>query len=333
MSYFIAGGCGFIGLNLAETYLKRGEKVVIFDRNPLHPAAAKAFDALPGEYIAVEGDITDREQVSDAMADHKVTGAFSGAAMTSGPDRERDFPEQVLTVNLIGLTNVLKASEANGVKRAINLSSTAAYGLGMFGETGWTEQLDEFETREKPNTLYSITKYASERVCRRLAELTDRDFRSVRLSGIYGAWEIDTGARDTLSPIMQIALVARSGGEAVLTRNDNNDWTYSRHVGEALAALMAYDGEIESDVHNITCGVPSGALDWCEKFKRAYPDFTYRLAESGEDANVTVYGDKNRLGLSPDRLANEVGHRLPGDLDAAFDDFHSWMEGNRDFWA
>src|SRR3546814_15183249 len=84
-----------------------------------------------------------------------------------------------------------------------------------------------------------MTNVGFERRGRRHAEFTGLDAVSFRLSTIFGAWEIDSGARDTLSAPMQAALLARAGKPAVLAREDRLDWTYSRHVGGALKALMA----------------------------------------------------------------------------------------------
>ena len=38
MAMLIAGGCGFVGLALAESLLGDGQTVVLFDINPVPPA-------------------------------------------------------------------------------------------------------------------------------------------------------------------------------------------------------------------------------------------------------------------------------------------------------
>jgi nucleoside-diphosphate-sugar epimerase len=333
MTTLIAGGCGFIGLAVAERYLEDGEEVVLFDRNPLHPAAKARLDALPGSYTLVQGDIRQAEPVAQAIGDHKVTQVFYGAAVTSGPDREREAPESVIEVNLVGLAHTLKAAWKAGAKRLINISSGAAYGTGAFGETGWDGPLDEYGTREEPFKIYGMTKYGSERLVRRYAELTDLDTRSVRLSTIYGAWEIDSGARDTLSAPMQAALLARSGGTAILARRDSLDWTYSRHVAGALQALMATPAnKLKSDLFNVTSAKPVSVLDMCAPLAEAFPGFSYRLAEPGEEPTINLWSDQDRAPMKPDRLADEAGHRLPDDLAATMTDFIGWIRDHGAFW-
>ncbi|WP_028795855.1 NAD-dependent epimerase/dehydratase family protein [Thalassobaculum salexigens] len=333
MTTLIAGGCGFIGLAVAERYLEDGQQVVLFDRNPLHPVAKARLDALPGSYTLIQGDIRQAEPIAQAIGDHRVDQVFYGAAVTSGPDREREAPESVIEVNLVGLAHTLKAAAKTGARRLINISSGAAYGTGAFGDTGWNGPLDEYGTREEPFKIYGMTKFGSERLVRRYAELTDLDTRSVRLSTIYGAWEIDSGARDTLSAPMQAALLARAGGTAIFDRRDALDWTYSRHVAGALQALMATPtGSLKSDLFNVTSARQVSVMDMCAPLAEAFPGFSYRLAEPGETATVNLWSDQDRFPMKPDRLATEAGHRLPDDLAATMADFIGWIRDHGTFW-
>ena len=161
--------------------------------------------------------------------------------------------------------------------------------------------------------------------------MTDVEVLSVRLSGIYGAWEINSGARDTLSPLMQVALLARDGALAIVNRIDQKDWTYSRHVGDALAALMATAAPKHKLFH-ITSEVEFSVLDFCAFMKTAFKGFDYRLAEAGESANIDLHGDKDRPPMSANRLFEDTGHRLPGDRQTTFADFAQWIRDYPDFW-
>jgi len=333
MTTLIAGGCGFIGLAVAERCLEDGNDVVLFDRNPLHPVARRRLDALPGSYTLVQGDIRQADPIAQAIGDHGATEVFFGAAVTSGPEREREAPESVIEVNLVGLAHTLKAAWKAGARRLINISSGAAYGTGAFGDTGWTGPLDEYGTREEPFKIYGMTKFGSERLVRRYAELTELDARSVRLSTIFGPWEIDSGARDTLSAPMQAALIARRGGTAIFERRDHLDWTYSRHVAGALRALMAAPaGALKSDIFNVTSGAQVSVMDMCAHLAEAFPGFFYRMAEPGEAATINLWGDQDRFPMKPDRLADEAGHRLPDDIAATMADFVGWLRDYGDFW-
>ena len=330
MRALIVGGCGFVGLNIAEALLRRGDGAVLFDANPLHPAAAAAFDELPGELVVLQGDVRDANSVWGAFSQQVIDAVFYGAAMTSGPEREREAPAQVLQVNLLGLVNIIKAAADQGtVWRVINIGSGSAYGRHRLeGEGALVEDL----TPSAPESLYGITKHASEAVGRRLGDLLGLDICSVRLAAVYGPWEIDSGARDTLSPLMQAALAALRGEAAVVPRWDRQDWVYSRDVATALLALLAVSAP-SHDLYHIASATPCGVMDWCAALASQYPDFSYELAAADTAATINLHGNLDRRPLSGARFTADIGHTLPSDPNAAFIDFLNWMGQHGAFWA
>ncbi len=55
---------------------------------------------------------------------------------------------------------------------------------------------------------------------------------------MFGPWERDTGLRDTLSPHLQLAAMAREGKEAVLARGAERDWIYAPDVAHAFVRML-----------------------------------------------------------------------------------------------
>ena len=330
MQALIIGGCGFVGLNIAEALLRRGDDAVLFDANPMHPEAAAAFEVLPGNFTALQGDVRARDSVATAFSQQTVDTVFYGAAIATVPEWERAVPAQILQVNLLGLVNVIAAAaDRGGVRRIINIGSGAAYGRHrLVGEGALVEE----QTPSAPESLYGITKQASEAVSRRMAELLELDVRSVRLAAVYGPWEIDSGARDTLSPLMQAALVAMAGEAAILPRRDLQDWVYSRDVATALLALMDAPAP-KHDLYHIASATPCSVMDWCAALARQYPDFHYGPAVGDQPATINLHGEQDRRPLSGDRLTADIGHTLPSDPDAAFVDFLDWMAQHGAFWT
>lgn len=327
----VLGGCGFIGLNLAEAALHDGQEVVIADLHPPHRVAARSFDALPGRWRHVALDVTDADGVDAVLRQHGGAGIFYGATVTSGEDRERERPDSVLTVNLLGLTHALSAAARHARPRFINLSSGSAYGAAGTAEGGAIAPLDEGASPARPDTLYGVTKLASEGICRRLAALTGLDAFSVRLSTIYGPWELDSGARDTLSAPMQAAILAMRGEQAVVARRDARDWTYSRDVAQALLALMAAPRH-DHDLYHISTGASCSVLDVAEALGTHFAGFSARIAAGGESTNVELHGERDRCVMSPRRLERDIGHRVPTDLSSAVADFAGWIRAHPGYW-
>lgn len=300
MRILIFGGTGFVGLNIAAALLARGYAVTLFDRAGLPPVAAKKFAQYADRLTTIQGDITDRPAVETVIA-AGYQAIVLGAAITAGPERDAADPETILRVNLLAQLPILTAARASGVARIINLSSAAAYGSSAFRNV----PLDE-ETACDPVSLYAITKFASEKVAARLAELWQCEIISVRLSAVFGPWERPTGVRDTLSPQAQILAAMQAGREAILPRPGIRDWIYAPDVAEAVTLLIEA-AKPRHRLYNISTGVEWPALQWGEELAALHPGFVCRLTKSEETPNVDLHGSADRAPLSVARLAQEFG--------------------------
>ncbi len=300
MTVVIFGGCGFVGLNIAEALLREGASVLLADRIPLPEAAAQAFAALPGRLQVASCDVTQPDQVAAALRPG-TRHVVMGAALTAGAAREAAEPESIIAVNLLGAIHVLRQARAAGVARVVNLSSGSAYGAaaaedGLLREDGRTE----------PGGLYAISKRASEQMAARLAALWQQDIVSVRLSTVFGPWERATGARDTLSPQLQIIQAAAAGQQALLPREGWRDWIYAPDVAAAVLALLRA-GPLQHRLYNITQPQPWALLRWGQEVARHWPGLQCRLAAAGEAATISLHGDYDRPSLDPARLRQELG--------------------------
>jgi len=317
MKTLIFGGTGFVGLNLAEELLGQGEEVVLFDRQPLPDAAARAFARLPGTLTSVIGDVTD----SAAIAATVVPGIDSvilGSAVTADAAREARDPETILQVNLMALTPILRAAKAACVRRVINLSSAAVYGRAAFGVPMVNET-----TAPAPVGLYAITKFSSEMVGERLADLWGLDFVSVRLSAVFGPWERETGVRDTTSAPFQITEAARLGVPALLARPGVRDWIYAPDVARAVHAV-ARAGKLQHRLYNISASETWSALAWGQHLASLQPGFACRLAEPGEAPNINLHSDADRCPLSVARILTELDWKATVGLAASAGQLHAW---------
>jgi UDP-glucose 4-epimerase len=310
LNILIFGGTGFVGINIASALLARRHTVTLFDRGALPRATGRAF---AGALDVVEEDITDSQAIEATIA-RGFDAIILGAAITAGPAREAADPQSILQVNLMAQVPILMAAHRNRVRRIINLSSGSAYGAAAFRHA----LLDE-ELPCEPVSLYAITKFASERVAARLADLWQGDVISVRLSGVFGPWERLTGVRDTPSPQMQIVAALQQKKEAVLLRPGVRDWIYAPDVADAVAVLVEAS-KLKHGLYNISTGNEWTALQWGHHFADLNPGFVCRLAKPGEASTVDLHGDTDRAPLSIARMAEEFGWRARfGCADSAAD--------------
>ena len=313
----ILGGAGFVGLNIAQALLARARAVVILDRAPLLPQARAAFDALPGRFEAVVGDVTDEAAIRAVMR-QGVDAVVLGAAITAGLAREAAEPEAILRVNLVSHVPVLAQARDAGVRRIVNLSSAAAYGAAALREAVLTETV-----AADPESLYALTKFASERATARLAALWGLDVVSVRLSAVFGPWEHPTGVRDTLSPHAQIAALARKGQPAILARPGRRDWVYALDVAEAVLRVIDAP-RLAHGLYNLSAPEPWPVLDWGRRLALQHPGFVCRLADAGEASTVDLQAAADRAPLDVGRLSADLGWTARFGLVDSGDHFMAW---------
>jgi nucleoside-diphosphate-sugar epimerase len=308
----VTGGAGFVGLNVIEELLGRGEEVLIFDLRPPPAEFSKAR--------FVQGDVTDLELVRQTFARHRPTHVIHLSAITAGAERDAREPRRIAEVNLMGTLNVLEAAGDQKVRRFVHASTGALFGAAGIGVP---EPLDEERHRPVPESMYGITKYAAERSCLRLAALWGLDVRIGRLAMVYGRWEHASGVRDRLSAPTEIARIARAGGEAVFPPLGPTDYIYAPDVARALIALA--DAKAPSHrLYHLGTGAAWALPAWCELLEKRYPKFRWR--ESSEGCNVVPLAPGTRTRFSNRRLVEDLGYAPRFDLAAAADDFVSWLE-------
>ena len=301
MKVLIVGGCGFVGLNVAEAFATAGHDVTLLDRAPMPDAARTAFQPLPGNVRDIVGDVTNPAAVRHAVAGVDVV--VLGAAITADAAREARDPASIIAVNLLGMVPILEAARDACCRRVINLSSAAAIGSAAFR----AELIDE-DVHVDPESLYAITKFASERVCSRLASLWSMDVVSVRLSGVFGPWERLGGLRDTPSPQAQILVAAAKNEPALLARAGSRDWVYSVDVAEAVLALAAAP-HLPRRLYNISTANLSSALEFGQRLAAIGSDFACRITEQGEVANIALHSTADRAPLDAGRIFEDAGWR------------------------
>ena len=138
MKALITGGTGFVGPYLATHCRELGDDVVALDRS--------GDDLL---------DITDRDAVRDAFAEHAPEVVYHLAALTHVGDSWAD-PAEVFRVNIDGTAHVLDAARATRVRRVIVVGSAEEYGRVEPADLPLRE-----DAPLRPSTPYGVSKIAA----------------------------------------------------------------------------------------------------------------------------------------------------------------------------
>ncbi len=321
MRVLIAGGQGFVGLNIAEQLLVRGHAVALFGPDSAPTAFKETLKALPGELIVMDGDVSRADDLEHAFAAFTPDRIVNAAAITAGLDREKSAARRIFEVNLLGTIEVLEACIRHKIPRLVQLSTGS-----VFGEQGRSSAwLDEGTSPALPESLYGISKFAAERTCIRYATKRGVDVTALRLGTVFGRWEYDTGLRDTLSIPLQLLRSAQAGQAAVLQRECADDWVYSIDVAFGVLSVLSSQFR-PKPLYHLSAGLRWDVADWCQRMCAAFPGFTYALVDDPALCTIGRTSSPSRSPMSIERIQSDFGYKPKYLTEAAWIDFLWWGE-------
>ncbi len=239
--YLVTGGAGFIGSNIVEALVERGEQVVVLD--DLSTGFEKNIAHLRNEITFIKGDIRDAETVREALAG--VDYVIHEAALASVP-RSIEDPVLVTDVNVRGTLIMLEESRRAGVKRFVYAASSSAYGD--------TETLPKVETMTpKPLSPYAASKLMGEYYCAVYAHVYGLSTVSLRYFNIFGPRQDPKSQYSAVIPIFVSHLLAGKAPTIFGDGAQSRDFTFVANVVEANIAASRCE-EARGQAVNIACG-------------------------------------------------------------------------------
>jgi dTDP-glucose 4,6-dehydratase len=236
----LTGGCGFIGSSLVRYLLDAEPDWTIFNFDALTYAGNPAnLDDLVSQprYRFIKGDITNREQVREAMA--QGVKIVLHLAAESHVDRSILDSGPFVRTNVLGTQILLDAARQFQVERFLHVSTDEVY--GSLGATGFFTE----ETPLAPNSPYAASKAASDLLVRSYHHTFGLPAVITRCSNNYGPYQFP----EKLLPLFITNLLADQSvpvyGDGLQVR----DWI---HVRDHCAALhrVCTQGE-PGQVYNI----------------------------------------------------------------------------------
>lgn len=186
MKVLVTGGTGFIGLHLARRLISEGEEVVIVDNLSRGKADSSVSSLIDGGVKFIKCDLSETVP-PDLGKDFDLV--FHLAAI-NGTKYFYERPEEVLSVNIISLVNILKWLRLNKSKRIVFSSSSEAYSGTIRTENGPipTDESVKLVIDDifNPRLSYAISKIAGEALCFASEAQHSIDPVVVRLHNVYG---------------------------------------------------------------------------------------------------------------------------------------------------
>lgn len=285
----ITGGAGFIGSNLSEVLLEKGNTVICLDNLATGRKENIAHFLSNPNYTFIEGDIRNLTDCHQSVKN--VDYVLHQAALGSVPRSIKD-PITSNDVNVSGFLNMLVASRDAGIKRFIYAASSSTYGD--------SESLPKLEeTIGKPLSPYAITKYVNELYADVFSKTYGLETIGLRYFNVFGRKQDPKGAYAAVIPKFVSQFMA---GESPIINGDgeySRDFTYIDNVIQAnILCMLTENKEAINTVYNVAFGERNTLNDLITYLKESLSEFDPKI----KDIQV-AYGP-NRVGDIPHSLAS-----------------------------
>lgn len=246
--YLVTGGAGFIGSNIVEELVRRGEKVRVLDN--FITGSRENLKTFLSKIELIGGDIRDAKAVKSAMKG--IDYVIHQAALRSVAKSVED-PFATNDTNVSGTLNVLVAAKEAGIKRLVYASSSSAYG-----------DAKRFPQKETdlplPISPYGVSKLAAEHYCITFAKTFGLETVSLRYFNVFGPRQNPESKYSAAIPAILLKMINSESPIAEWDGKQSRDFTYVANVVQAnLRACVV--PKISGEVFNIACGSTASILD------------------------------------------------------------------------
>jgi nucleoside-diphosphate-sugar epimerase len=202
----VTGGAGYLGQAIVDALVARGDEVRILDLNA--PDDTNAVDFI-------RGDIRDPDAVRRAV--QGVDAVFHNVATVPLAKDKEEF----VSVNVGGTRTLLTACRDAGVRKVVNTSSSAVYGVPSRNPV-------DLQVAPSPGEAYGQAKWDAEKVCQSFAG--DLDVSIVRPRTIIGHGRLG---------IMQIVFEWIRQGRNVPVLGGGHNLYQFVHADDCVSACIA----------------------------------------------------------------------------------------------
>jgi UDP-glucose 4-epimerase len=304
LKVLVTGGAGFIGSNLVDALIDRGDEVIALDnlttgrKSNLEPAISR------GAQLVVE-DIRDAGLAASLLEKERPEVVFHLAAQidvrvsTARPAFDAE-------INVMGTINMLEAARSAGTRRFVYASTGGA----IYGETDVVPTPED--TVINPEAPYGQAKYAGEGYLGLWKRMHDLSTVSLRFGNVYGP------RQDPLGEAGVIAIFCgklESGGQPTVFGDgrQTRDYIYAEDV--VRACMLAADSDV-GGAFNVGRGEEVSVLQLVDALRELGAELGHLNGNSFEAQFAPPrLGEVMRSALDPTRARKELGFTAEVDLE------------------
>jgi UDP-N-acetylglucosamine/UDP-N-acetylgalactosamine 4-epimerase len=254
-TYLVTGGAGFIGSNIVEELIRRGETVRVLDSfitgSEDNLGFINNYPLHAKRYTLIRGDIRSKEDCQKALKG--VDYVLHQAALRSVP-KSVDDPFLTNDINVNGTLNLLFEAKKAGVKRLVYASSSSCY-----GDVQSFPQKEEFNPR--PISPYGVSKLAAENYCHTFSKTFGLDTVSLRYFNVFGPRQNPESKYSAAIPALLSRMINGKSPIVEWDGKQSRDFTYVGNVVAANLACATAKNILGGEVFNVACGNSVSIID------------------------------------------------------------------------
>ncbi len=249
MDCVVTGGAGFIGSNLVDALVARGDRVTVID-TLVTGKRENLANALQSGAKLETVDVRDAGALADVLGAARPQTVFHLAAQID-VRHSVERPADDAQTNVLGTINLLEAARDAGVRRVVNTST----GGGLYGDADVLPTPEDSPIR--PLAPYGQSKLGAEGYCALYTRLHGLSTISVRYGNVYGPRQ-DVHGEAGVVAIFCGHLIDGTAPTVFGDGGQTRDWVDVSDV--VRANLMAAESAVTGPV-NIGHGQETSVLD------------------------------------------------------------------------
>ena len=250
----VTGGAGFIGSNLCEELVKKGDYVICLDNFSTGRIEniQGLIDNNSDRFKLIVGDIRNLDTCLNAV--NGVDVVFHEAALGSIP-RSIDDPITTNAVNISGFLNMLVAAKNAKIDRFIFAASSSTYGDN--------ETIPKVEDNiGKPLSPYALTKYVDELYAHVFSITYGLKYIGIRYFNVFGRRQNPNNAYAAVIPLFIKKLLKHE--QPIINGDGSNsrDFTYIDNIIHInMLALETLSPKAFNQIYNGAGGENTSVLE------------------------------------------------------------------------
>ena len=227
-SILVTGGCGFIGSNLVDKLIDRGNKVFVIDDLS---TGVESNQNIRANYIVndINNYCESKEELKSLIVNNNIKIVYHLAGLSNVREGIEN-PIPTFQVNFLSSIAISEICLENGVDKFIFVSTSAVYGDPHYFP------VDEIH-ETLPKSPYGLSKLVSENYFKYLSKISEMNIVIFRLPNVYGPRQrpdLEGGVVGIFNDLMKHSKEVTFFGDG----NQTRDWVHVYDIVDAMVKIL-----------------------------------------------------------------------------------------------